>query len=252
LPLAFADVLSVFESLRAYGGKILCLEEHLRRLLDSSKALARPLPLPAKELGAWLKASLKESGFADATMRVSVHWKDAHGGEIVLFVRHFVSHPKEWYENGVTLATTVGRRASPRAQDVQAKSSQYVGGVLAYLDAARPPHEFLFLGPDGTAAEGTVSNVFIVKRKCLLTPPAASGILKGVTRDLVLASGARCGLRTLETPLTRHDLYTADECFITNTSSEVLPVVAVDGRRIADGRPGRWTKALGRDFQRQR
>ena len=114
------------------------------------------------------------------------------------------------------------------------------------------PHEFLFFGPEGTLAEGTVSNVFIVKRKCLLTPSVASGILKGVTRDLVLSLAKERGWPVAETPLTRHDLYTADECFLTNTSSEVLPVVAVDGRSIGDGRPGPLTRALRRDFKKHR
>ena len=101
-------------------------------------------------------------------------------------------------------------------------------------------------------AEGTVSNVFIVRQNALLTPSAGSGILKGVTRSFVLELALRRGIRTLETPLTRHDLYTAEECFMTNTSSEILPVVRVDGRTIGTGLPGTLTLLLGKDFKKYR
>ena len=153
----------------------------------------------------------------------------------------------------MALRSTVGRRPSPRAQDPQIKCSQYVGGVLAMLDgSSREPHELLFFGPGGTVAEGTVSNIFIVKEKSLLTPSVGSGILRGVTRAFVLELARKRGLRVVETTLTRHDLYTADECFLTNTSSEVLPVVRVDARCIGDGSPGPITRALGEDFRKER
>ena len=113
-------------------------------------------------------------------------------------------------------------------------------------------HELLFFGPSGTVAEGTVSNVFIIKRKCLLTPSVSSGILRGVTRGIVMDLARKRGWRVLETHLTRHDLFTADECFLTNTSSEVLPVVELDDRRIGDGKPGPLTRILGDDFKKIR
>lgn len=237
--------------MRAYGGRIFRGAEHLGRLAGSCRALGRDLPLDASEIGRWLDGALRESGHADATLRISVHWDGQGGGRLVLFVRPFKSHPREWYEKGVSLRTAVQRRWTLRAQDPQIKSSQYAGGVLAYLDkGTSEAHELVFFGSGGTVAEGAVSNLFIVKRKSLLTPSVASGILKGVTRSLVLDLARKRGWPVVETELTRHEFYTADECFLTNTSSEVLPVTSLDGRTIGDGKPGRWTKTLAQDFKK--
>ena len=201
----------------------------------------------------WLEDSIHKSAFLDATLRVSVHWQKRGDGEVLLFVREFQSHPKAWYEKGVAIRTAVGRRPTLKAQDPQVKASQYVCGVLASLDRGElAAHELLFLGPLGTVAEGAVSNVFIVKEKCLLTPSVGSGILKGVTRGVVMELAHKRKVRVLERPLSRHEIYTAEECFITNTSSEVLPVVRVDERMIANGRPGRLTQVLAEDFRKNR
>ena len=243
----YLEGVSVFETLRAYDGKIFRAGEHLRRLAESCGGIGTELPLA----GRWLHSSLAQSGFRNAILRVSIYWKNQDAGEIVLFVRPFESHPKEWYEKGVSIRSCVNRRPSAKAQNPQIKSSQYVSGVLAHLD--RPGcHEYLFFSPTGTVAEGTVSNIFIFKQKTLLTPPVASGILKGVTRDFVLALAEKQALATRQTPLTRHEIYTAEECFITNTSSEILPVVEVDGRKIGSGRPGPLTRQLGGLFKKHR
>ncbi len=228
----------------------------MERLTESCLALGQTLPVRARQLKAWLVVSLKETGLKNASLRLSVHWFSQEG-RLLLFLTPFESHPKSWYEKGVALRSTVCRRPSSRAQDAQAKTSQYVSGVLAHLDAAGEdglsrPHELLFLGPSGTVAEGTVSNIFIFKEKSLLTPSVSSGILRGVTRAVVMDLARKRGWRVLERHLTRHDLYTARECFLTNTSSEVLPVVTLDGRRIGDGAPGPLTRLLGEDFKKLR
>ena len=253
LTLGFLNSTSVFETLRVYGGRIFLAEEHALRLSESCAALGHALPLGQSGLKRWLEQSVRQSGFPDATLRVSVHWAPGGGGELLLFVREFGSHPKAWYEKGVALRTAVGRRPTLKAQDPQIKASQYVCGVLASLDRGElPAHELLFLGPLGTVAEGAVSNIFIVKEKCVLTPSVGSGILKGVTRGFVIELALKRGLRVTETPLSRHQIYTADECFITNTSSEVLPVVRVDGRTIGAGHPGPLTQKLAEDFGKNR
>jgi branched-chain amino acid aminotransferase len=255
LPLAYLDRVSVFETMRVYGGSIFCRLEHLKRLEDSCRAVGEALPLPKKELAAWLEASLKETGHADASLRVSVHWGPSAGagqeGRLVLFITPFSGHPKEWYETGVGLRTAVSRRWTLKAQDPQVKSSNYVSGVIAMLDNAGAAfHELLFFGSGGTVAEGTVSNIFIVKGKTLLTPSVASGILRGVTRQVVIGLAEKAGLKIRETELTRHEFYSADECFLTNTSSEVLPVTKLDGRLIGTGRPGPVTGRLAQDFKK--
>jgi len=260
LPLEFLDRLSVFETLRVYGGRIFSWEKHFERLHDSCRALNEVLPLEERELKAWLTSSLNESGHKDASLRVAVHWDGREGGRLVLYIRPFHSHPAIWYEKGVVLRTAVSRRWTLKAQDPQVKASQYVSGVLAFLDKGDlEAHELLFFGAGGTVAEGTVSNIFIVKGKRLLTPSVASGILKGVTRGIVIGLAHKRGWTVAETELTRHEFYSADECFLTNTSSEVLPVVKLDGRVIGDarlpggqGRPGPWTRLLIEDFKRLR
>jgi len=268
LPLKFLDRTSVFETFRVYEGRLFSWQKHLERLSESCLALGQTLPVSARELKGWLDASIDESGFLNASLRLSIHWSPDEG-RLLLFLRPFESHPKDWYENGVALRSTVCRRPSLRAQDTQVKASQYVSGVLAMLDdvgadlvpvqhraatrvAPTQTHELLFFGPSGTVAEGTVSNIFIIKQKSLLTPSVSSGILKGVTRGLVMDLARKRGWCVLETPLTRHDLYTAEECFLTNTSSEVLPVVRLDDRRIGGGAPGPLTRLLGEDFKKLR
>ena len=253
LTLDFLNCASVFETLRVYGGKIFRGEEHLVRLSESCAALGRELPIEKRPLKRWLEASVRKSGYPDATLRLSVHWRQGGNGELVLFVREFQSHPETWYQKGVALRTAVGRRPTLKAQDPQIKASQYVCGVLASLDRGElPAHELLFLGPLGMMAEGTVSNIFIVSQKSLLTPSVGSGILKGVTRGFVMDFARKRGYLVKESPLTRHEIYTAEECFITNTSSEVLPVVRVDERVIGSGRPGPVTQHLAEDFKKNR
>ena len=250
LPLACLDRVSVFETLRVYGGRIFFWEKHLERLGESCRALDEAVPAGLKEL---VQEALKESGHSDALLRISIHWA-GEDGRIVLFVTPFRAHPRAWYEKGVGLRTAVLRRPSPKAQDTQIKVSQYTGAVLALLDgqAVSGAHEWVFLGPGGTVAEGAVSNLFIVKGKRLLTPSVASGILKGVTRGLVLDLAEKRGWPVVETELSRHEFYSADECFLTNTSSEVLPVVKLDERTIGGGKPGPWTRLLEQDFKKLR
>ncbi len=253
MPLEYLDRLSVFETLRVYGGRIFSWEKHFKRFCGSCRALNEKPPLTERVLRGWLKAVLVESGCTDASLRVAAHWDGKGEGRLVLYIRPFLSHPAEWYQKGVTLRTAVSRRWTLKAQDPQVKASQYVSGVLAFLDkGVLEAHELLFFGSGGTVAEGTVSNIFIVKGKRLLTPSVASGILKGVTRGVVIELARKRGWAVAETELTRHEFYTADECFLTNTSSEVLPVVKLDGRVIGDGTPGPRTKTLSEDFKKLR
>ena len=245
------DRVSVFETLRAYSGKIFCLAAHLERLEDSCEGIGHPLPLGKDELERWIAAQLRESAFPDAMIRFSVHWKAKLEGALLLMIREFRGHPASWYEKGVHLSTAVAKRWSLRAQNPQIKSSMYMSGVMAALDQRRSdPHEFIFLNEAGYVAEGSVSNLFIVKAKSLLTPAVHSGILRGVTRGLVMDLAKKRGLEVVETFFTRHDVYSADECFMANTSSEVLPVVSVDGREIGAGTPGVITQRLAQDFKK--
>jgi len=237
--------------LRAYGGKIFCLDAHLARLADSCAGIGKPPPFETDALARWVKAALLKSACPDAMIRCSLHWKNELEGAWLVIIRKFLGYPRRWYETGVSLSTTVVKRWTLRAQNPQIKSSVYMNGVLAELDGrTADQHEFIFLNEAAAVAEGSVSNLFIVKTKRLLTPAVSSGILRGVTRAAVIDLAKKSGLPVVETILSRHDFYSADECFMANTSSEVLPVVSVDTRRIADGRPGLITETLARDFKK--
>ncbi len=250
LPLEFLDRVACFETLRAYSGKIFCLEQHLDRLSDSCEGMGKSLPFKKEALGRWVKQALKESACPGARLRLSVHWNGAGEGFLLLMIWEFQRHPNTWYEGGVSLATTTVKRWTLRAQDPQIKSSTFVSGVMALLDQGeRQAHELIFLNQSGYISEGTVSNILMIKGKCLLTPGVSSGILRGVTRNVVMELALKRDLEVRETFLSRHELYNADECFMTNTSSEVLPVISVDGRIIGDGKPGPWTKILANDFK---
>ncbi len=263
LPIDAMDRVSCFETMRAYRGRVFHAREHLERLSDSCKAIGRPLGIRMEEIEVWLLEALKERRLKNALLRLAVHFGDdsGSGDQFVLSLRKFKSHPPEWYKKGVSLKTTARRRFDFKAQDPQIKASQFMNGVLAILDESGSKilrsssggpraHELLFFGPLGTVAEGTVSNVFIVKDKQLLTPAVSSGILRGVTRAVVMSLAQKRGIKVVETLLTRHELYTADECFMTNTSSEVLPVVSIDGRTIGAGVPGSLTGLLAAEFKR--
>ncbi len=265
LALEYLDGISCFETLRAYAGRIFRLEDHVERLSDSCRGIHQVLPVSNSGLKNWMEESLRESGITEALLRLSVHWNGSGRGKLVMIIREFQGHPARWYEKGVALATAVPRRWTLRAQDPQIKASQFMGGVLAYLDTMagfegsdpfdrgqtpRTPRELVFLNQSGTVAEGTTSNIFIVKEKRILTPSVGSGILRGVTREVVMGLAIQRGLNLREISLTRHDLYNAEECFLTNTSSEILPVTCFDGRVIGSGAPGPVTDLLRRDFKR--
>ena len=223
------------------------LERHLERLSGSCAGIGRELPLSPRVLAAWVREALGESGLREAVVRLSLHWTAKASGEAVVLVREWT--PDQRSKKGIALITAVSRRPSPRSQDAQIKSSQFMNGVLAVLDEG--DGDRLLLGPLGTVAEGVVSNIFIVRRKSLLTPSVASGILKGVTRGVVMELAEKNGLRVTEAFLTRHEIYNADECFMTNTTSEILPIIRVDGRRIGAGRPGPVTRSLAEAFKKE-
>lgn len=199
---------------------------------------------------------VRESGYTAALARVALSWDRDGGCEASLILRPYSGVAPERLERGVELVTVAGRRGPAHGQDWRLKASDYVLGVLAHLDTQTPggPEgpERLFLTPSGEVAETTVANVFIVRGKSLLTPRPASGILVGVTRAAVLASAPRLGLKAIETVLTRHDLYTAQECFLASASCEALPVVRVDGRTVGAGVPGPYARQVLQHFENSR
>jgi len=249
----------VFEGIRAYNGKVFMLDEHLDRLYESAKSIWLTIPLTKEELRAAILQTLRENKLRDAYIRVVISRGEGDLGldprkcpkpNVVIITDRIELFPNELYERGIEMVTVSVRRNSPQALNPNIKSLNYLNNILAKIEAinAGKP-EGLMLTLDGYVAEGTGENIFIVKGRTLLTPPAYMGILKGITRQVVIQLAQEIGISVYEAVLTLHDVYTADECFLTGTGAEIVPVVKLDGRTIGDGKPGPITRQLIQRFR---
>lgn len=239
----------IFETFRIYGGQIFREEEHLERLCESAQTVGlRPL-LDLTKIRRQIRLAVKGYGKAEAVLRVT--WGEA--GFLVMIGERRA--PKELYETGVALRTSPVRRSLSHAAPPEAKSTDYMNALMATLEP-RPEdvYEWVFLDQQGFVTEVRIGNLFILKRSGketrLCTPPL-HGILNGVTRRFVIECALHAGLKICEIPLTRHDIYTADECFLTNTSWEILPVRSLDARRVGGKVPGLITTRLHQSFKRR-
>ncbi len=249
----------VFEGIRAYNGKVFMLDEHLDRLYESAKSIWLTIPLTKEELRAAILQTLRANKLRDAYIRVVISRGEGDLGldprkcpkpNVVIITDRIELFPNELYERGIEMVTVSVRRNSPQALNPNIKSLNYLNNILAKIEAinAGKP-EGLMLTLDGYVAEGTGENIFIVKGGTLLTPPAYMGILKGITRQVVIQLAQEIGISVYEAVLTLHDVYTADECFLTGTGAEIVPVVKLDGRTIGDGKPGPITRQLIQRFR---
>ncbi|MFA0733658.1 MAG: hypothetical protein OGMRLDGQ_000158 [Candidatus Fervidibacter sp.] len=249
----------VFEGIRAYNGKVFMLDEHLDRLYDSAKSIWLTIPLTKEQMRDAILQTLRANKLRDAYIRVVVSRGEGDLGldprkcpkpNIVIITDRIELFPEELYERGIEMVTVSVRRNSPQALNPNIKSLNYLNNILAKIEAinAGKP-EGLMLTLDGYVAEGTGENIFIVKRGELFTPPAYMGILKGITRQVVMKLAQEGGIPVHEAVLTLHDVYIADECFLTGTGAEIIPVVKLDGRVIGDGVPGPITKTLIQKFR---
>jgi branched-chain amino acid aminotransferase len=169
--------------------------------------------------------------------------------QVIVIADKITLYPKEYYENGLEIITVSTMRNHPAALSPRIKSLNYLNNILAKIEGLQAGcEEALMLNHKGEVAECTGDNLFLVKRGQLLTPPIDAGILEGITRAAVIDLAAEAGIPVREIPLTRHDVYIADECFLTGSAAEVVPVVKVDSRRIGEGRPGPVTRQLMKRF----
>ena len=244
----------VFEGIRVYGGRVFLHEEHIARLYESANAIRLQVPMQPADLMRAVEQTVKANGISDGYVRLVVtRGAGALGLDIrrtsdpqVIVIADTISlYPQELYENGLKLITASTIRNHPMALSPRVKSLNYLNNILAKIEGTDAGTlETLMLNHKGEVSEGTGDNVFIVKRGVLKTPPADAGILEGITRGAVLRLAREAGLPVEETALIRHDLYVADECFLTGTAAEVIPVVSLDGRVIGTGKPGQITKKL--------
>lgn len=240
-----------FETMHAYEGKIFRLDAHIERLEASSRYLGVSVSMSRKELVRKLSMALKTSGLKEATVRVALlpQRSRAKKSLVSIIVQPSESPSSTAYKQGITAAVVPTKKFSVAAIDPRAKYSARISSILAIAEAQlRGVDEALFMDDLGCVTESTASNFGIIKNGRLLTPPCWLGLLGGITRDVTLEAAARIGVPVSEIPLTRHEVYTADEAFLSSTTKEILPIRMVDGRRIGSETPGPFTRRLQRAF----
>jgi branched-chain amino acid aminotransferase len=251
----------IYETMRAYGGKLFLLKKHLARLKRSAAAISLTLPLPLEKIGEALDESLHVNKLQEAYVRLHISRGPGEIGldpvlcvapTMVIVSKPFRDYPVEYYKRGVSLAIVKTRRNHPLALDPAIKGTNFLNNVLAKIESLRAgAYEGLMLNWKGYVAEGTISNVFMVKRGVLYTPHMDTGILEGVTRDLVLRLAKKKKVPLKETLLRPRSLFAADECFITNTTMEIMPVTMIDKKPVGNGRPGPVTAALHEAYKKE-
>jgi len=249
----------VFEGIRAYGGRVFRLDQHLDRLWAGARTLMLEIPLGRDELRQAVLATLRANGLRDAYIRLVVSRGVGDLGldprkcprpSVIIITDTISLYPGELYEKGMEVVTVSTRKNIHQALNPNIKSLNYLNQILGRLEVNRMgAPEGIMLTHDGYVAEATADNVFIVAKGTLITPPPIAGILVGITRNAVLELAAREGVPAEERLFTLHTLYNADECFLTGTGAEVVPVVRVDGRPIGGGVPGQITLRLMKAFR---
>ncbi|UCH33072.1 MAG: branched-chain-amino-acid transaminase [Armatimonadota bacterium] len=250
----------VFEGIRAYNGRVFRLDEHLKRLYNGAKAILLEIPLSLDEMREGVLETLRRNQLSDAYIRLVVTRgvgdlgldpRKCHGGPTVFIIADAIElYPPEFYERGLELITVVTRRNLPEAINPAVKSLNYLNNILAKIEVTRAGLlEGLMLNHEGYVAEATGDNVFLYTGGRLVTPPTSVGILEGITRAAVIELARELGIPIVEERFARLSVYTSDECFLTGTAAEIIPVVMVDGRKIGEGVPGPITKQLMERFR---
>lgn len=249
----------IFEGIRAYNGRVFKLTEHLDRLYESARSILLEIPLSWKEMEEAVLETVRRNDLSDAYIRLVVTRGAGDLGldprkcpraSVFVIADKITLWPQELYTKGLKVKTVATRRNSVDTLNPRIKSLNYLNNVLAKIEANLMGYpEVVMLNSQGFVVEGTGDNIFIVKRGTLITPPPYVGILEGITRATIMDLARGMGTTVAEDLFTMHDLYVADECFLTGTAAEVIPVVEVDGRRVGNGTPGPVTAKLMAAFR---
>ena len=244
----------IFEGIRAYNGRVFKLKEHIDRLFYSAKAILLTIPISHAEMMKAVVDTCRENNLRDGYIRLIVtrgvgtlglNPNKCKRPSIIVIADKIQLYPKEYYERGLDIITVATTRNLHNAVNPAIKSLNYLNNILAKIEANNGGcEEAIMLNSEGYVAECTGDNIFIVKGDELLTPPLSAGALYGITRGVVMQLARESGLKVSEPNLTRYDIFNADECFVTGTGAEVVPVVKVDGRVIGSGKPGPRTREL--------
>ena len=250
----------VFEGIRSYNRLVFKLKEHIDRLFESAHSIMLKIPLTKVQMIKAVILTLKENNLTDAYIRLVATRgigdlgldprKCAGKATIIIIVDKITLYSQKFYKKGLEIITVPTIRNLPEALNPQIKSLNYLNNILAKIEATNVGYEEgIMLDSLGYVAECTGDNIFIAKSEHLYTPPQCMGTLRGITRDTVLEIARKSKIPVHEHVLTRHEVYISDECFLTGTAAQIIPVVKVDGRVIADGRPGKITLSLMRKFR---
>ena len=248
----------VFEGLRSYSGHVFRLDAHLDRLWASARAIALEIPLAKDVVAQAVNDTLAANKLVDGYVRLVITRGAGSLGldpnrtknpQVIVIADTISLYPREFYEKGLRIVTAATQRVHSAALSPRIKSLNYLNNLMAKLEGLQAGCvEALMLNHKGEVAECTGDNVFVIRSGSLLTPPPDAGILEGITRGAVMDIAHAAGIACHEATLTRYDLYTADECFLTGTAAEVIPVVEIDGRKVGSGTPGPITARLTADF----
>jgi branched-chain amino acid aminotransferase len=249
----------IFEGIRAYNGRVFKLEEHIDRLFWSAKAILLKIPMTHAQMMAAVVETCRRNRVRDGYVRLVVTRGPGTLGlnpnrckkpSVIIIAGKIQLYPPALYDRGMDIVTVPTTRNLHSALNPAIKSLNYLNNILAKIEANNAGcEEAVMLNAEGFVAECTGDNLFIVSNQQVLTPPLSAGALYGITRQVVMELAVAAGLKVSEPNLTRYDLFNADECFLTGTGAELVPVVKIDGRVIGTGRPGRVTKKLVAQFR---
>lgn len=249
----------VFEGIRAYNGKVFRLKEHIDRLYESANAILLNIEISRKEMMDVVVETVRKNNLTDAYIRLIISRgvgdlgldpRKCPKSAIYCIAGSITLYPQSMYENGMEIVTASTRRNSADALSPRIKSLNYLNNIMAKIEANRAGvMEALMLNQEGYVCEATGDNIFLVKDGVLITPPVYAGILKGITRDAVLEVACNEGIKVREELFNLIDVYSADECFLTGTAAELIPIIGLDSRVVGDGKPGPIFKKLLTKFR---
>jgi branched-chain amino acid aminotransferase len=250
----------VFEGIRIYSGKAFKLKDHVARLFESARSIKLEMPISQEEMCKAINDTIALNKKIDGYIRpivtrgagsLGLDPRKCSDPQVIIIVDDITMYPPEMYENGMEIATVSTIRNHPNAVNPRIKSLNYLNNILAKIEGIQAGClESLMLNHKGEIAECSGDNIFLVKHGILRTPPIDAGILEGITRNTVIELAKKAGLTVDEIALTRHDVFVADECFLTGTAAEIIPVTKCDARPIGTGKPGPITKQLREAFFR--
>ena len=248
----------VFEGIRAYNGRVFKLKEHIDRLFYSAKAILLEIPLTHAELMKATVETIRANKLRDCYVRLVVtrgigtlglNPRSCKKPSVIIIAGKIQVYPAELYARGMDIVTVPTVRNLHSAVNPAIKSLNYLNNILAKIEANNAGvEEAVMLNAEGFVSECTADNLFIIKNGALFTPPNSAGALYGITRGTVLELAEQLGVKISEPNLTRYDLFNADECFLTGTGAEIMPVIKIDGRVIGSGKPGVLTRKLVEDY----